>query len=112
MSNERATNVSDFIGECNAGIFNEKLSISLSDAAMSQINHGKGGKKAKVTIEFTFQQMGDNDQVIISHKLATNNPTKRGKKLKTILPIQFFMSVKVVALLSTHQLSKKLVNTI
>ena len=24
--------------------------------------------------------MGDNDQVIVSHKLSTSNPTKRGKK--------------------------------
>lgn len=80
MSNQRATNVIDFIGECNAGALIEKLSIALSDAALAQINHGLGGKKAKISLEFTFQQMGDNDQVIVSHKLATVKPTKRGKK--------------------------------
>lgn len=26
--------------------------------------------------------MGDNDQVIVSHKLSTSNPTKRGKKFE------------------------------
>jgi hypothetical protein len=82
MSNQRETNVSDFIGECNAGILNDKLALALSDAAMSQLNHGIGSKKAKVTIEFTFQQMGDNEQVIVSHKLSTSNPTKRGKKFE------------------------------
>lgn len=52
---------------------------------MSQILHGTGGKKAKVSLEFTFQQMGDNDQVIVSHKLSTSNPTKRGAKSETDL---------------------------
>tara|TARA_R110000744_G_scaffold105561_2_gene201727 strand:- start:840 stop:1247 length:408 start_codon:yes stop_codon:yes gene_type:complete len=82
MSNQRKTNVADFIGECNAGILTEKLSLALSDAALSQLNHGIGSKKAKVSLEFTFQQMGDNDQVIVSHKLSMSNPTKRGKKLE------------------------------
>ncbi|UKH48581.1 translation elongation factor [Vibrio phage vB_ValP_FGH] len=77
---DRKTNVADFIGECNAGILQEKLALALSDAAMAQLNNGVGSKKAKVSLEFTFQQMGDNDQVIVSHKLTTSNPTKRGKK--------------------------------
>lgn len=77
---DRKTDVAEFIGECNAGIMSEKLALALSDAALAQITHGAGSKKAKVTVEFTFQQMGDNDQVIVSHKLATSNPTKRGKK--------------------------------
>lgn len=71
MSNKRETNVADFIGECNAGILKDKLALALSDAAMAQLNHGIGSKKAKVSVEFTFQQMGDNEQVIISHKLTT-----------------------------------------
>jgi len=82
MSNQRETNVSDFIGECNAGILTDKLALALSDAALSQLNHGIGSKKAKVALEFTFQQMGDNEQVIVSHKLSTSNPTKRGKKFE------------------------------
>tara|TARA_R110000824_G_scaffold139563_2_gene304739 strand:+ start:3614 stop:4021 length:408 start_codon:yes stop_codon:yes gene_type:complete len=80
MSNERATSVVEFIGECNAGALIEKLSIALSDAALAQINFGLGNKKAKISLEFTLQQMGDNQQVIVSHKLATSTPTKRGKK--------------------------------
>jgi hypothetical protein len=82
MSNKRETNVADFIGECNAGILKDKLALALSDAAMAQLNHGIGSKKAKVSLEFTFQQMGDNEQVIVSHKLSTSNPTKRGKKFE------------------------------
>lgn len=79
---DRKTNVADFIGECNAGILIDKLSFALSSAAVSQVNFGGSNKKAKVTLEFSFQQMGDNDQVIVSHKLATSNPTKRGKKFE------------------------------
>lgn len=82
MEIERKTNVVDFIGECNAGNLIEKLSLALSDAALAQINHGVGGKKAKISLEFTFQQMGDNNQVIVSHKLAITKPTKRGKKFE------------------------------
>lgn len=79
---DRRTNVPEFIGECNAGMLIEKLAMALSDAALAQITHGLGSKKAKVSLEFTFQQMGDNDQVIVSHKLSTSNPTKRGKKFE------------------------------
>jgi len=77
---DRKTDVVEFIGECNAGILIEKLSLALSEAAIAQINHGAGSKRAKVSLEFTFQQMGDNEQVIVSHKLSTSTPTKRGKK--------------------------------
>jgi len=80
MTEERKTDVALFIGECNAGALIEKLAYALSDAAMAQINHGTGGKKATVSLNFTLQQMGDNDQVIVHHKLATSTPTKRGKK--------------------------------
>lgn len=86
---DRKTNVADFIGECNAGILQEKLALALSDAAMAQLNHGVGSKKAKVSLEFTFQQMGDNDQVIVSHKLTTSNPTKRGKKYEEDMAEEF-----------------------
>jgi hypothetical protein len=79
MSNNN-TNVSEFIGECNAGVLHEKLASALSTAAMAQINHGTGNKRAKITVEFSFQQMGDNEQVIVNHKLSISNPTKRGKK--------------------------------
>ena len=84
MSQEsnRETNVADFIGECNAGILIDKLAIALSEAALAQINHGIGSKKAKVDLSFTFMQMGDNDQVIVSHKITTSKPTKRGKKFE------------------------------
>lgn len=74
------TIIEDFIGECNAGLVKEKLEHALSDAALAQLLHGAGNKKAKVGVEFSFQQIGDNDQVQVSAKIATTIPTKRGKK--------------------------------
>lgn len=79
MSNTK-TNVNNFIGELGAGAFALKLAYILSEAALNQMNFGQGNKKSKVNIEFSFQQMGDNEQVIISHKLSKSLPTKRGKK--------------------------------
>lgn len=80
MSNERETNVEEFIGELNAGMLRDKIAIALSNAAMAQVNHGIGSKVAKVSLEFTLRQMGDNDQVVVSAKMSTSTPTKRGKK--------------------------------
>lgn len=77
---ERKTDVISFISCCNAGILAEKLAIALSDAAMAQITYGVGNQRAKVSLDFSFSQMGDNDQVVVHHKLTTVTPTKRGKK--------------------------------
>lgn len=74
------TDVNDFIEELNAGIFKDKLGTVLSEAALGVMIHGNGKKNAKVKIEFTLTQIGDNEQVIVSHKLATDVPTKRGKQ--------------------------------
>lgn len=74
------TNVNDFIEELGGGVFAEKLAHTLSEAALGTIIHGNGTKKGKVTIELTFKQIGENDQVSISHKLAHVTPTKRGKR--------------------------------
>lgn len=79
MSNT-GTNVDDFIGELGAGVIKEKLSHVLSEAALGVITHGNGNKKGKVTLELTINRVGENDQVIISHKIAHLTPTKRGKK--------------------------------
>lgn len=78
--NERQTDVAEFLGECNAGILLEKLALALSDAALAQVTVAEKGKKAQVGLSLTFQRMGDNNQVIISHKITTSIPTKRGKK--------------------------------
>lgn len=74
------TNIEDFIGELGAGVFKDKLSHTLSSTALGTVLHGNGKKKGKVTVEFIFTQIGENEQVIVSHKIAHSTPTARGKK--------------------------------
>lgn len=75
---KQSTNVAEFLGECNAGILIEKVAAALSDAAIAQLNHAQKGKKAQVGLSFTFQQLGHNQQVTVSHKIETKIPTTRG----------------------------------
>jgi len=74
------TDVNQFLAELNAGILKEKLAYTLSEAALATVVHGNGKKKAKVAIEFTLGQVGENEQVIVSAKIAHKMPTKRGVK--------------------------------
>lgn len=71
------TNIYDFLGELDAGIFEQKLATALSDVALGVLNHDKQGK---VVLEFSLKKMdSDNPQVQIQHKLSYVKPTKRGK---------------------------------
>lgn len=74
------TNVDDFIEELGAGTFKEKLAHVLSEAALGTIMHEAASKKGKVTIEIKFARVGNNDQVIVAHKLIHSIPTHNGKR--------------------------------
>ena len=74
------TDVTNFVDELGAGVFKEKLAHILSDVALGVITHGGGKKTGKVTVEFHLAQLGENEQVIIAHKLGFSVPTKRGKR--------------------------------
>ena len=76
---DSGTNVDDFISDLGGGTVKQKLSHLLSGAALGAVTWGQG-KKGKVTLELTIQKVGENEQVIISHKLSHNTPTKRGHK--------------------------------
>lgn len=76
------TDVVDFLGELGAGTVQEKLEQVLSDVALSVVLHGDGRKKGKVSLEFTFARVGENDQVIVDHKIGYTAITKRGKRME------------------------------
>lgn len=78
--NGSSTNVQEFIGALGAGVFEAKLAALLSQSAHGTILHGRGSKVGKVTVEFTLKQVGENNQVIVSHKLSHKTPTARGNK--------------------------------
>lgn len=70
-------NIPDFIGELDAGLFENKLATALSEVALGVLANDKQGK---VTVEFSFKKMdSDNPSVQIQHKLSYTKPTKRGK---------------------------------
>lgn len=71
------TNIPDFIGELDAGIFESKLAAALSEVALGVLTNDKAGE---VTVKFSLKRMdSDNPQVQIQHKLSYTKPTKRGK---------------------------------
>ncbi|WP_312946216.1 hypothetical protein [Superficieibacter sp.] len=79
MSNERATVVPDFIGELDGGVFENKISMALSEVAFGVLNNGQ---KGKVVITFDIDRMSNSveeKRVMIKHKLSFVRPTPRGK---------------------------------
>ncbi|KZN65065.1 hypothetical protein N473_01460 [Pseudoalteromonas luteoviolacea CPMOR-1] len=81
MSN--TTDIQTFISSLEAGVFKEKVSHLLSDVALGQVVHGAGNRKGKLTIDLTFQRVGENNQVMISSKLTHTTLTRRGSKSET-----------------------------
>jgi len=86
------TNVENFLGELEAGVFKEKFAHLLSDVALGTVING-GKKKGKVTVELTLSQVGENNQVIVQSKLSHITPTKRGQKAEvTVNETPFFVA--------------------
>jgi len=71
-----STNVNEFIGELDAGVFEEKLSRAISDVAAGIVTQGKPGK---VTVTLDMKQIGTSHQVAIDSKLVYVKPTAKGK---------------------------------
>lgn len=44
MSNDRMTNVPDFLGELDAGVFMNKIAAALNTTALGVLNNGNKGK--------------------------------------------------------------------
>ncbi len=79
MSNDRMTNVPDFLGELDAGVFINKIAGALNTAALGVLNNGS---KGKVVLTFDIDRMGNSieeKRVMIKHKLQYITPTPRGK---------------------------------
>ena len=79
MSKDRMTNVPDFLGELDAGVFINKIAGALNTAALGVLNNGS---KGKVVLTFDIDRMGNSieeKRVMIKHKLQYITPTPRGK---------------------------------
>lgn len=70
------TDINEFLGELNAGVYKDKVQHVLSQVALAVVNHGG---KGKVTLEFDFKQINNSDRVHIDHKLKYSAPRRTGK---------------------------------
>lgn len=73
MSNP--TDIGQFIGELNGGVFDEQVSLLLSTVSAAVIDHRKVGQ---VQLTFNIKQVGESHQVTVSHELKFKQPTARG----------------------------------
>ena len=74
--NNRMTNVPEFLGDLDAGVFMNKISAALNNVALgTDMNGGTG----EVHLVFKFVQI-DDGRLEVQHKLKMITPTKRGKK--------------------------------
>lgn len=76
MSDNKKTNIAELLGELNAGVFEEQINTALSDVAANVVTHGK---KGSLTIKLTMQQIGESNQVALTHELKSVIPKARGK---------------------------------
>lgn len=79
MSNDRNTNVPDFLGELDAGVFMNKIAAALNNTALGVLNNGN---KGQVVLTFDIDRLSNSveeKRVNIKHKLKYVTPTPRGK---------------------------------
>lgn len=74
-----AVDVENFIGELDAGVFQEKLSRVLSDVAANIMDHER---KGNANVKFEMTKTGS-CQVKVAAKISFEHPTLRGKKTET-----------------------------
>jgi hypothetical protein len=79
MSKEMQYDFAETLADLDAGVFQQKLSKAVKDAAISVAAHGDGKRKGKVVIELTMERIGETMQVKLDHKIAGTYLRKRGK---------------------------------
>lgn len=75
-STTAATDVGEFLTDLDAGMFDRKLSIALSQVAAASVDHDKVGE---VNVKFTFKKIPGTTQVHCEHALKYSKPTADGK---------------------------------
>lgn len=79
MSEDRKTNVPDFLGELDAGVFMNKVSAALNATALGVLNNGGKGKLV-ITLDLDrLSNSVEEKRVGIKHQLKFVTPTPRGK---------------------------------
>lgn len=80
-TNIRPTDLGEFAGDLDAGIFGEKVAQFISEiaqAVVSDENNPKGAE-GKLTLTFTFKPFGSSGtQTMVTHKHDAKIPTQHG----------------------------------
>jgi hypothetical protein len=96
----KPTDTTEFINSLNAGVFAQQVGRALSDVAAGVVDHGKPGE---VTLKFKLKQIGQSNQVAISHTLDFVQPTKRGQKREdTSLDTPMYVTENGLELFATN----------
>ena len=84
MSNDKSTDVTEVLGDINAGVFLQQIAAALSAVALGTVTYGDKGKTGLVDVSFGFKRIGESNQVMLVAKLEYAQPTMRGKKTETL----------------------------
>lgn len=76
MSDRSKTNFAELLGDLNAGVFAEQINHALTDIAANVVTHGK---KGELTIKLSVKQIGESNQVTVTHSLKSVTPKPRGR---------------------------------
>lgn len=71
--------VTELLDDLDAGIFVQKVTTALAEAALGVIHTGK---KGKVVLTFDLSRIGDSNQVNLQHSLKYVKPTNKGKVIE------------------------------
>lgn len=79
MQEKKGTNILDLLPELNAGVFEGQINRALSDIALNVVTHGK---KGELTIKLVLSQIGESNQVAVTHALKAITPKARGRVIE------------------------------
>ena len=74
--NQQKQSFSQLLDDLDAGIFEQKVTTALAEAALGVVNTGK---KDKVVITLDLKRIGDSNQIELTHGLRYVKPTGKGK---------------------------------
>ena len=71
--------VSELLDDLDAGVFAQKVTTALAEAALGVVHTGR---KGKVVLTFDLSRIGDSNQVNLQHGLKYVKPTNKGRVIE------------------------------
>jgi hypothetical protein len=78
-SQQKPQSVSELLEDLDAGVFAQKVTTAVAEAALGVVHTGK---KGKVVLTFDLARIGDANQVQLTHGLKYVKPTSKGKVIE------------------------------